>query len=273
MLKDKITIKYFFNKIKAERINSEDFLIAPFFYQQQKIYTYCQKYIQNKNVLEIGSGNGYGSYSLSRYAKKIVAIDKDSISIEESNKRYSSKNLEFISTSIEEYNTNQRFDVILALQVIEHILDVHRFLKKVILLLNRNGIVIFSTPNASTQSYNENPYHYKEFSQNELYNLLSTYFKRINIYGVHGDNIIYTYEQLRKKQVMSILSKDKWNMRSIVPRRFKQFMFDILSFYRKKLTKLQNCNYLKDISEKNFIIAKLNINKSIDLIAICTQIK
>ncbi|MEK6882271.1 MAG: hypothetical protein AABY22_21815, partial [Nanoarchaeota archaeon] len=62
-----------FNIIKAERINPEDSSLAPFFYQHQKAYLFCRKYIKNKIVLEIGSGSGHGSYGLSKLARKIIA--------------------------------------------------------------------------------------------------------------------------------------------------------------------------------------------------------
>src|SRR3989344_3882702 len=192
----------FLNKIKAERISPEDFSRAHFFYQQQKVYSFCQKRVKNKVVLEVGSGSGYGTYNLSKFAKKIIAIDKDSASVEESKKRYRSKNIVFIASPIETYKTDQKFDIIIALQVIEHFLEVHSFFKKILFLLKKNGLVVISTPNGLTQSYNENPYHYKEFSPNELRNLLSGYFKKVNLYGLNGDDVINKYEQIRRKQVL-----------------------------------------------------------------------
>lgn len=263
----------FLNKIKAERIDPEDFSTAPFFYQQQKVYSFCRKYVKNKVVLEVGSGSGYGTYHLSKFAKKIIAIDKDSGSIKESEKRYKSKNITFIPSTIEAYKTHQKFDIIIMLQVMEHILEIHSFLEKILFLLKKNGLVILSTPNALTQSYNENPYHHKEFNSTELRNLLSGYFKRVNLYGLHGDRKICEYEQMRKKQVLSILSKDPWNVRRFIPRIIRKYIFDIISFSRKNITKVKTNNYYNSISENNFIISQTELNKSIDLIAISKQAK
>lgn len=256
----------FLDKIKAERIDIEDALTAPFFYQQQKAYSFCQKYINNKTTLEVGSGSGFGAYCLAKNAKKIVAIDKDFRSIERSKKNYKRKNLTFLPFTIENFQLKEDFEVIIILQVIEHIIDVNSFIKKLIPFLKKNGVLIISTPNSLTQSYNENPYHHKEFNHHELKNLLSNYFNKIDLYGVKGDKFVLEYELLRKRQVIHFLSKDKLNLRKFIPRSVKQFLFDIASFTRKSSTQNKN-----KITENNFKISKINLKNSIDLIAVCKQ--
>lgn len=256
----------FLNKIKAERIDLEDASNAPFFYQQQKAYSFCQKYIKNKTALEVGSGSGFGAYRLSESAKKIVAIDKDFKSIEKSKKYYKRKNLTFLPFTIENFQLKENFEIIIVLQVIEHIIDVNSFIKKIISFMKRGGILIMSTPNSLTQSYNENPYHHKEFDHHELKNLLSNYFKKINLYGVKGDKFVLEYESLRKEQVISFLNKDKLNLRMFIPIHIKQFLFDIASFTRKSSTQNKN-----KITENNFKISKTSLKNSIDLIVVCKQ--
>lgn len=257
-------------KISAERIDIDDPYLPPFFFQQQKAYSFCQKYIKNKIVLEIGSGSGYGAYRLSKYTKKVIALDKDATSIKKSKKRYGSKNLTFISSTIERYKTNQKFDVIILFQVIEHIQNVQSLFETILPLLKKKGLLILSTPNASTQSYNENPYHFKEYNSNELTNLLNGYFNKTILYGIHGDSKVHKYEQLRKKQVTTILNKDILNLRRFIPKIIKQYLFDFFSYIRKIRTK-KNTNYSVDITEKNFNLNKKYLNESIDLIAVCKQ--
>lgn len=257
------------HKIKAERITPRDAAIAPFFSQQQKVYTFCRKYVKNKCVLEIGSGSGYGTNRLAKYAKQITGIDKDKSSITESKKNYKTKNILFIRTSIEEFNPIQKFDTIIILQVIEHVQDFKSFIKKAAYFLKKDGVVIISTPNSKTQSYNENPYHFHEFSPDELKGYLSEYFKSVLLYGVSGDKKIQAYEKARRNQVLGFFAKDKWKIRRFIPRTVKQYLFDVISYTRKKFAKRNQIDKKALYSEKNFTISKTPLRNAIDLVALC----
>ena len=253
------------HKISAERIDIDDPYLPPFFFQQQKAYSFCQKYIKNKLVLEIGSGSGYGAYRLSKYTKKVIALDKDATSIKKSQKRYGAKNLTFISSTIEKYKTNQKFDVIILFQVIEHIQDVQSLFETILLLLKKKGLLILSTPNASTQSYNENPYHFSEYTFTELKGMLSKFFSNIKIYSLVGDSEVELFEKKRKQKVTSILNKDYLKIRNIFPRRIKQIMFDLLS-YKKRSTLDKR---FSKITTKNYKIIEGENTQAIDIIAVC----
>ena len=45
------------------------------FIQKKFLYTFFKKYLKNKKVLEIGSGNGFWTFEMSKYASEILAID------------------------------------------------------------------------------------------------------------------------------------------------------------------------------------------------------
>jgi len=262
----------FLHKLSAERTDPENLGFSYFFYQHQKVYSFCKKFIRGKKVLEVGSGSGYGTKKLSKNAKSIIAIDKDKISINKSKNVYKSVNIDFIYCKVENYFSKDRFDVIISLQVIEHLKDPKILLEKLHHLIKEDGLFIFSTPNRLTQSYNENPYHYKEYSSKELSNLLSNYFREITFYGLYGDKIVTKQEKIRKEYVLSFLNRDKLKLRKFIPRKFRQFFFDIASFLSREIINRKNRN-ITNISEKNFRIIKEKTTKSIDIIIICKNIK
>ncbi len=257
-----------FNKFSAVRTDFDDTVMPSTFCQHQKVYAFIKKFIKNKLVLEIGSGNGYGAYKLSKHAKKILALDKDKLSIQKSNEKLRSKNLIFINSDIESFNSKEKFDVIIVLQTIEHIRDPKKLLKKIKSFLKDNGLVIISTPNRITQSFNENPYHYREYSPSEFKNLLLSNFKNVSLYGLFGDEIINEYETVRKKRVLKMLDIDKYKFRRLFPRLLKQCTFDIATIISRR--GMKSSSKKNNFSERNYKIQK-STNKSIDLIAICVN--
>lgn len=261
-----------YNKISAERIGIDNSYLSPFFFQQQKVYSFCKKFCKNKTILEIGSGTGYGTNRLAEVAKKVIAIDKHTISIEKCKIKHNKKNLKFINIKIEDYESKEKFDVVISLQVIEHIPSdkISIFFKSIITSLKKNGTFILSTPNTITSSYNENPYHYKEYSFCELYLLLSNYFKKITFYSIIGDKYVSKFEHARKKSVLSFLKKDIFCIRKIIPRKIRQSMFDLATYSNMRILNKKSKEFQK-ISEKNYKLISGKDNKSLDIVAVCCQ--
>ena len=256
------------HKISAERVDIENPFLPPFFYQQQKAYTFCLQFVRDKTVLEVGSGSGYGAHRLAKSAKNVLGIDSDEIAVKEGMRRYSSGNLKFVCSKIEDYNAKQKFDVVVAFQVLEHVENPQAFLKKMASLKKKDGLLLISTPNKDTQSYNENPYHYREYSFVELNNILFKYFTEIKFYSLLGDNVVKKFEKMRRKHVLKMLKKDRFKLRRFVPRRFKQAIFNFVSFFNRVLYLQKNKKINSKISEVNYRIVGKPMSDSIDIIAV-----
>ncbi|MBF8250052.1 MAG: Methyltranfer dom protein [Candidatus Levybacteria bacterium] len=260
-------------KISGERISMENSFLPPFFYQQQKSYSYCLKFIEGKSVLEVGSGSGYGCYRLSKVAKNILGVDNSEIAIKKSREKYKANNLEYICSKIENYTNEDKFDVILALQVLEHVKQPRIFLKKITSLMKKNGLLLITTPNKDTQSYNENPYHYKEYSFAELSQILLRHFEYVQLYGLSGDSKVKNFEKIRRTHVLNILSVDRFKLRRFIPRNIKQLSFDLISYFNRILYQQENNNLNKEILENNYKIVRGNKINAIDIIAVCKNFK
>lgn len=259
-----------FHIISAERTDINQKAFLPTFFQHEKVYEFCKEFVKNKNVLEIGCGVGYGANMLSGYSKEYIGCDSDKYSILKNKRLFKQKNLSFIHTDADNFPENEKFDVVISLQVIEHIQNVDLFLEKISLLLKKNGIVIISTPNASTQSYNENPYHFKEYKINELKKLFESRFSKIKLYGLQGDKKVKLYEKNRRQNIKKILRKDKFKLRNMIPRRIKQVLFDLASYANKSLI-ISKDPHFYHITGKNYYISKNTIN-AIDLILVAEKL-
>ena len=139
------------------------------------------------------------------------------------------------------------------------------YIQKIKSLLKSNGLLILSTPYSVNTSYNENPYHFKEYTFEELREMLSWSFSHITFYSITGDPIVDNFEVERKRTVTKTLSKDFLNIRKIIPIKPRQILFDIMS-YRKRNTIDEK---FKKITTKNYHVEKGENKKAIDVVVVC----
>lgn len=101
-------------------------------------------------ILDVGCGLGNISLPLGSLGYYVVGIDIDSQSIKEAKKRNIFPNVHFYVQDIFSFSPKRPFDIIIACEVIEHVENPLRLLKKIRQLLNLGGIVIVSIPNGFT---------------------------------------------------------------------------------------------------------------------------
>jgi 2-polyprenyl-3-methyl-5-hydroxy-6-metoxy-1,4-benzoquinol methylase len=164
----------------------EDQLI---FQMHFKTYEHAASFVKNKTVLDIGSGDGYGSYYLKGQAQKVIGVDVAKESIEAANQKYQAAHLEFNHLTSDTLPFKEHtFDLVVAFQVIEHVPDEKLFLKEIHRVLKPGGRVILSTPNAKIRLlFFQNPwnkFHIQEFTQEDLSNLLKVNFTDIQFWGL-----------------------------------------------------------------------------------------
>jgi 2-polyprenyl-3-methyl-5-hydroxy-6-metoxy-1,4-benzoquinol methylase len=152
-----------------------------------------------KNVLEIGCGCGRTAYEVSKVANSVIAIDEDKDALEYAKKTYSRKNLKYMLTKFENFS-KMKFDVIVMIEVFEHIHDQKAVLKNINKMLKNNGILFLTTPNDVKQKF-KSPYHTHEFKKDELEDLLGKWFDIMMLWGIDLRRTIrfYNYKEKRRE--------------------------------------------------------------------------
>lgn len=100
------------------------------------------KYKKSGNVLDIGAGYGLFSTILQRKGNFVTDLLEPEQKI-----KYNLKINKFYKSSFENFNSRDKYDIIVMMDVIEHFADPLKNLKKIKNLLNDDGILIIQTPN------------------------------------------------------------------------------------------------------------------------------
>jgi len=183
----------------------EDQLI---FQMHLKTYAYAASFAKDKTILDIGSGDGYGTDYLKSYAQKIVGVDISQESVEEARKKYQAPNLEFKQLRDDTFPfEDSSFDLVISFQVIEHVKNTKLFLDEIHRVLKAGGQMILSTPNAKIRLlFFQNPwnkYHIQEFTTGGLSKILEEKFQNIHFLGLSLEEPYLTMEKKRT-------NRNKW---------------------------------------------------------------
>ena len=113
------------------------------------------KILSGIKILDIGCGGGLLSEPMSRLGAEVFGMDasEKNIEIAKLHAKKSNLNIEYFCSSPEKFKTDIKFDVILNMEIIEHVEDVDFFLESCSKLLKENGIMFVATLNKTLKSY------------------------------------------------------------------------------------------------------------------------
>ena len=139
---------HMFNPIRIEYITEK---IKHHF----KIINDKESYLKNLNILDIGCGGGLMSEPLSRLGGSVTGIDASEKNIKVASLHSKKNNLKirYLNKSPEQFDEFEKFDIILNLEIVEHVEDVNLYIRSCYKLLKPNGIMFTATINRTLISY------------------------------------------------------------------------------------------------------------------------
>lgn len=174
-----------------ERI--EDSTETPWWGEHIHRYEVATTYVEQRmKILDLACGNGFGTAKLFQYGG--VSVIGGDISQEAVNYcvlKYSQSirtgKLEFRKMDATRLDfEDAAFDMVVSFETLEHVQQAEQVIREFCRVLRPNGILLLSTPNRIVSSPNgivENPYHMKEFSYDELQQLLGKQFSKLKLGG------------------------------------------------------------------------------------------
>ena len=139
---------HLFNPIRIEFIKKK--LISYF-----NLDPNSKKPLKKLKILDIGCGGGLVCEPLSKLGAIITGIDpsKNNIEVAKLHSKKMNLDVKYICCSPENLNLNNEFDVVLNLEVIEHVSNVNLFIENCSKLIKKNGMMFVGTLNKNLKSY------------------------------------------------------------------------------------------------------------------------
>ena len=113
------------------------------------------KPLEKINILDIGCGGGLLSEPMQKLGANVTGIDASikNIKIAKLHAKKNRLKINYLCSSPEKLKTNKKFDVILNMEIVEHVKDVSFFLKSCSKHLKKNGLMFVATINKTLKSY------------------------------------------------------------------------------------------------------------------------
>ena len=113
------------------------------------------KILSGVKILDIGCGGGLLCEPMSRLGAEVFGMDasEKNIEVAKIHAKKSNLNIKYFCSSPEKFKSDLKFDVILNMEIVEHVENVDLFLKSCTKFLKKNGIMFVATLNKTLKSY------------------------------------------------------------------------------------------------------------------------
>ena len=157
-------------------------------YEHMHRYAWAAGLCGGKDVLDIASGEGYGSTLLAGRARSVVGVDISATAVAHAREKYAAAtNLRFEQGSVTAVPlASASVDVVVSFETVEHLTEQRQMLAELKRVLRPDGVLVISSPNKTVYSDDRqytNEFHVRELYFHEFDALLREQFTAITYLG------------------------------------------------------------------------------------------
>lgn len=150
-------------------------------------YLLARQIARGLDVIDVASGEGYGSAFLAQTARSVLGIELDSAAVDHAVRSYHGSNLRFLQGDARSLPADDASaDLVVSFETIEHFHEHETFLAEVCRVLRPGGRLLISSPDRDTYTpagSPANPFHVHELTRNEFAALLGRFFGNVQLQG------------------------------------------------------------------------------------------
>jgi len=257
-------------RFTTERVSPESAALRVTWLQCLAPYRWAARLAARAVVLDIGSGDGYGTAELARVARWAVGLDVDPAVVARAGLRYRQPGLGWVAGRAEALPfPDATFDLVCCFQVLEHLPDPTRFLNEARRVLAPGGRLLLTTPNRAAVVAGLNPHHVREYDADALRALLEPVFPEVRLLGVFGSERVLAYRARNRSIVGRLLALDRLGLRRVLPgpvveRLHAWGTLAVRGWLHRRVPEL-----VATITVEDFRVEEGDLEQAIDLVAVC----
>jgi SAM-dependent methyltransferase len=248
-------------RVTGERVSTRADGFNPTWQRHVAAYGLCAPLLPPGKALDLGCGVGHSFELLGR---ETVGLDVDPAVLAGQNRETvvaDMAHLPFPAAS---------FASVLSVQSLEHAPDPAPVLREARRVLEPGGVAIFVTPNRLTFGPPDeivDPYHYVEFSADELGLVCRRVFGTVELRGLFGSARYLDLVVGEKRALNRLLRWDPLRLRRFAPRRLRRLLYD--RGLRARRARIDP--HAAAIEPSDFEFRDEPLDEALDLVAICSQ--
>ena len=249
-------------RMTGERVVTAEGGFNPTWQRHVAAYRLCADLLPDGRVLDLGCGVGHSYDALA--PRETVGVDIDAAALAGQARETHSADMRALPFA------DGSFDAVLSVQSLEHVPDPERVLAEARRVLAPGGTAVFVTPNRLTFGPPEeivDPYHFVEFSPDELRPLCAAVFGEVELRGIAGSPRYLRLVAAEQRGLARLLRLDPMRLRTRLPRRLRQRLYDRMLARRRTGPDPA----AEQIEPGDFALVTEGLEQALDLVAICQR--
>lgn len=147
-------------------------------------YFFASGFVSGKRVLDIASGEGYGTHILAQSAAHVTGVDISPEAVANATQKYAGDRIAFLQGSAAVIPLpDDAVDVVVSFETLEHLCEQEAMLSEIRRVLRQDGLLIISTPNKNLYRRDNDRFHVRELFRKEFVDLLKSRFAHVSLLG------------------------------------------------------------------------------------------